>query len=137
MWLALFGPSLLGLSESVRPGTSPIPFSRTFKKMTARSGPQMHPLTDFLFLSPVLLGLYKVVPNVIIEVRRKALSQLLTLFEENSHSGVAKNTLLHGKSLLVIATGDSKSISLEFITDNNAINVRAHSTITEMTTRFK
>lgn len=66
-----------------------------------------------------------------------ALSQLLTLFEENSHSGVAKNTLLHGKSLLVIATGDSKSISLEFITDNNAINVRAHSTITEMTTKFK
>ena len=79
MWLALFGPSLLGLSESVRPGTSPIPFSRTFKKMTARSGPQMHPLTDFLFLSPVLLGLYKVVSNVIIKVRRKPFCYLLFL----------------------------------------------------------
>merc|ERR1719329_917848 len=52
-------PSLLGLSESVRPVTSFSPLTRTLRAMTARSGPQMQPLT--LFLSPVLLGLYRVV----------------------------------------------------------------------------
>jgi len=64
--LALFGPSLLGLSASVSPAISYGPFSMILRAITARSGPQMHPLTDFLFLSPVLLGLYKVVPIILI-----------------------------------------------------------------------
>lgn len=57
MLLTLFGPSLLGLGASVSPGISASPLTRTLRAMTARSGPQMHPLADFLFLSPVLLGL--------------------------------------------------------------------------------
>jgi len=57
MVLLLLGPSLLGLSASVSPATSPGPLTRTLSAITARSGPQMHPLTDFLLRSPVLLGL--------------------------------------------------------------------------------
>ena len=55
--LTLFGPSLLGLGASVSPATSPSPLTRTLSAITARSGPQMQPLADFLFLSPDLLGL--------------------------------------------------------------------------------
>jgi hypothetical protein len=54
---ALFGPSLLGLSASVIPGISASPFLTIVRAITERSGPVMHPLTDFLLRSPALLGL--------------------------------------------------------------------------------
>jgi hypothetical protein len=57
MLLALLGPSLLGTVVSVKPGIYCSPFltRRTDKDLI--SGPTMHPLTDFLFLYPVLLTL--------------------------------------------------------------------------------
>jgi hypothetical protein len=55
--LALFGPNLLGISTSVRPGISLSPFLEMERATTQISCPIMHPLTDFLFLSPVLLSL--------------------------------------------------------------------------------
>ena len=54
---ALFGPKCLGISESVNPGISFSPFLEIDKDKTAISFPTMHPLIDFLLLSPVLLGL--------------------------------------------------------------------------------
>ena len=55
--LALFGPKCLGTSVSVSPGISFSPFLEMDKDRTAMSFPTMHPLMDFLLLSPVLLGL--------------------------------------------------------------------------------
>ncbi len=52
-----FGPRFLGLASSVSPAMSFSPFLTIVRAMTERSGPQMHPLTDFFFLSPVLLAL--------------------------------------------------------------------------------
>ena len=55
--LALLGPKRLGTSKSVRPGISFSPFLAMDKAKTAISFPTIHPLIDFLLLSPVLLGL--------------------------------------------------------------------------------
>ena len=55
--LALLGPKRLGTSKSVRPGISFSPFLAMDKAKTAISFPTIHPLIDFLRLSPVLLGL--------------------------------------------------------------------------------
>ena len=59
MLLALFGPNLLGLESSVNPGISASPFPVTVKNKALMSDPTIQPLTVFLFLSPVFLGLYK------------------------------------------------------------------------------
>lgn len=55
--LALFGPNLLGFETSVSPGISLAPLWVMVKKIALMSFPTMHPLTVFLFISPVLLGL--------------------------------------------------------------------------------
>lgn len=64
MLLALFGPNLLGVLASVNPGISLSPFWVMVRKRALISFPTIHPLTVFLFLSPVLLGLYKLVPDL-------------------------------------------------------------------------
>jgi hypothetical protein len=58
MLLALLGPNLLGTVTSVRPGISFSPFLTIVTDTDLISGPTTHPLTDFLFLYPVLLALY-------------------------------------------------------------------------------
>lgn len=55
--VTLLGPNLLGLVVSVNPGISLSPFLTKTKERALMSGPTMHPLTDFLLLYPVLLGL--------------------------------------------------------------------------------
>ena len=59
---------------------------------------------------------------------------MLTFFKENFDSAINENSLFHGESLLVVTTGNSKSISLELWANDFTINVRSHSTIVEMTT---
>lgn len=59
------GPSLLGLALSVKSGMSFSPFLTMASEITLMSLPTIHPLTLFLFLSPVLLGLYDLAPFAI------------------------------------------------------------------------
>ena len=61
--MALLGPSLLDFVSSVSPGISFSPFLTRIKERVLMSGPTMHPLMDFLFLSPFLLALYPLVPG--------------------------------------------------------------------------
>jgi len=52
---------------------------------------------------------------------------------EDSDSTVDEDTLLHGESLLVVTAGDSKGVSLEFSADDFSIDIRAHSSVVEVT----
>ena len=63
MPVALLGPSLLFFVQSVNPGRSFSPLLTRVKESIFRSGPTMQPLTDLLFLYPVLLALYPLVPG--------------------------------------------------------------------------
>jgi len=54
---ALLTCNLFGLWTVVKPSISFSPFLTIDKAKTAISGPTIAPLTDFLFLSPALLGL--------------------------------------------------------------------------------
>lgn len=63
MLLALLGPNLLGTVVSVTPGIYFSPFLTIVTERFFMSGPTMHPLTDFLFLYPVLLALYPKAPG--------------------------------------------------------------------------
>jgi hypothetical protein len=63
MLLALLGPNLLGTVVSVSPGIYCSPFLTMVTETDLISGPTTHPLTDFLFLSPVLLALYPAAPG--------------------------------------------------------------------------
>ena len=63
MLLALLGPSLLETVVSVTPGIYCSPFLTMVTERFLISGPTMHPLMDFLFLSPVLLALYPLTPG--------------------------------------------------------------------------
>jgi hypothetical protein len=64
MLFALFGPNLLGTVVSVRPGIYCSPFLTIVTDNDLISGPTTHPLTDFLFLYPVLLALYPAAPGL-------------------------------------------------------------------------
>ena len=75
MLLALLGPSLLGTVVSVKPGISCSPFLETVTDKDLISGPTIHPLTDFLFLSPVLLALYPLDPGA----RRSLILELVKI----------------------------------------------------------
>ena len=55
--VALFGPNLFGSTLSVNPGNSSSPCLTTLSANTDKSIATIQPLTLFLFLSPVLLGL--------------------------------------------------------------------------------
>lgn len=47
----------LSTEKDILPAMGDSPVLTIARAMTLRSGPTMHPLTDFLFLSPLLLGL--------------------------------------------------------------------------------
>ena len=57
IFVARFGPNLFGNTLSVNPGSSSSPCFTTLNASTAKSIATIHPLTLFLFLSPVLRGL--------------------------------------------------------------------------------
>lgn len=58
----------------------------------------------------------------------------LTLLEEDSDSAVDQNTLLHGESLFVVTTSNSESVTLELLSQNLSIDIRAHSPVIEVAT---
>ena len=64
--LALFGPNLLGTEVSVKPAISFGPFYVITTNKALISAPTIQPLTVFLFLSPVLLGLNEDYPIIFI-----------------------------------------------------------------------
>mmetsp|Transcript_7655 Transcript_7655/g.8350 ORF Transcript_7655/g.8350 Transcript_7655/m.8350 type:complete len:221 (+) Transcript_7655:630-1292(+) len=49
-----------------------------------------------------------------------------TLLQEKSDSSLNQDTLLHGETLLVVATGDSEDISLEFVTEEVTFDFGTH-----------
>jgi len=73
--LALLGPNLLGTVASVNPGIYCSPFLTIVTDKDLISGPTMHPLTDFLFLYPVLLALYPLDPGA----RRSLILELVKI----------------------------------------------------------
>ena len=59
----------------------------------------------------------------------------LTLFHENPDSSIDEDTLLHGKTLFVISTGDSESVTLELFSQNISVDIGAHSSVIQLTTK--
>lgn len=53
--------------------------------------------------------------------------------EKKSDSTVGENALLHGESLLVIATGDSEDVSLPLVAQRIGLNLLAHTLVVEGT----
>jgi len=58
-------------------------------------------------------------------------STRLTLSEEDSGSAVDKDTLLHGETLLVVATVDSENVALKVISQNVAVDFLTHTSVEE------
>jgi len=52
--------------------------------------------------------------------------------KEDSGTAVNHDTLFHGESLLVVASGDSEGVALELLTNDGAVNIRAHSSVVEV-----
>jgi len=63
--------------------------------------------------------------------------RLNSRLHEDSDSAVDKDSLLHGKALLVVAAGDSERVTLEFISQNLALDIGAHSPVVELATNHK
>lgn len=53
--------------------------------------------------------------------------------EEKSDTGWVHDTLLHGESLLVVATSDAENVALEFVTDRVTGDFVAHAALHEDT----
>jgi len=51
---------------------------------------------------------------------------------ENLDTAIHHDTLFHGESLLIVTAGDSESVTLEFITNDGAVNIGAHSSVVEV-----
>lgn len=60
---------------------------------------------------------------------------ILTASHENSHSSVDQNSLFHGESLLVVSSSDSENVTLVVISEDVSINIGAHSSVVEVTTK--
>ena len=60
---------------------------------------------------------------------------VLTGPHEDSDSAVHKDTLLHGETLLVVTAGDSQSVALELSSEDFAVDIRAHSSVVELTAK--
>merc|ERR1740123_846485 len=94
---ARFGPNLLGISTSVSPGISWSPFFNT-------TSPN-HGDIRTNFATPHGLSLTLTLSSG--AIARLAFSQ------KETDSGVGKNTLFHGESLLVISAGDFEHVTSE------------------------
>jgi hypothetical protein len=70
----------------------------------------MQPLTDFLFLSPVLVALYPWDPGL----------------SRSLNSTVGEDTLLHGETIAVVSTGNFEDIALELFSESIGLNFLAH-----------
>ena len=53
----------------------------------------------------------------------------VTLGEQQAHTGWVHHTLLHGETLLVVATGDAEDVALELISDAVTCDLGAHSVV--------
>lgn len=60
---------------------------------------------------------------------------VLTGFHEDFDTAVHHDTLFHGESLLVVTAGDSEGVALEFFAKNDAVDIRAHSSVVEVATK--
>merc|ERR1719352_413359 len=49
-----------------------------------------------------------------------------SLLQQKPHSAIGQDTLLHGETLLVVASGDAEYISLELVTKGISIDLLAH-----------
>merc|ERR1719443_712638 len=53
--------------------------------------------------------------------------------EEQTNTLVGQHTLLHGESLLVVASSDAENVALELISESVALNLSAHPLLVERT----
>jgi len=58
------------------------------------------------------------------------------LLEEDSDSAVDKDSLLHRKALLVVATCDSECVAVKLVSQNLSLDIRAHSPLVELAVDF-
>ena len=61
---------------------------------------------------------------------------VLTSSEKDSDTAVNHDTLFHGESLLVVTAGDSEGVSLEFLAKDDSVDIRAHSSVVEVATKY-
>ena len=57
----------------------------------------------------------------------------VSLAEQKTNTAGGENSLLHGESLLVVASGDAENITLPFVTQGGGIDLHAHALFIERT----
>ena len=57
----------------------------------------------------------------------------VALAEKKADTAGSENSLLHGESLLVVASGDAEDVALPFVTQGGGINLHAHTLLVEGT----
>ena len=55
----------------------------------------------------------------------------VALAEKKADTSGSENSLLHGESLLVIASGDAKDVALPFVAQGGSVNLHAHALLVE------
>ena len=55
----------------------------------------------------------------------------VALLEEEPHTAVGEDALLHGEALLVVSSGDSHHVSLELISEGVGLDLLAHTLLIE------
>jgi len=55
----------------------------------------------------------------------------VALAEEETNTAVGQNALLHGETLLVVASGDSEDVALPLVAKGGGVDLHAHSLLIE------
>ena len=55
----------------------------------------------------------------------------VSLGEEEPDPGLGEHALLHGESLLVVASGDSEDVALPLVSEGGGVNVLTHALLVE------
>ena len=57
----------------------------------------------------------------------------VSLAEQKTNAASSEDSLLHGESLLVVASGDAEDVALPFVTKGSSIDLHAHALFVERT----
>ena len=55
----------------------------------------------------------------------------VALLEQEPHTAVGEDALLHGEALLVVASGDPDHVPLELVSEGVSVNLLAHTLLIE------
>ena len=57
----------------------------------------------------------------------------MTLAKKKADTAGGENSLLHGESLLVVASSDAENVALPFVAQGGGVNLHAHALLVEGT----